>query len=77
MVDRYDALIDSAEHAEAQPAISRRQRAFVGSIGLLHDEIELPYQRPPLSKNYLVGDKPFERILGSSAALSGSKSPPW
>jgi len=26
-------------------------------------DCEPPYERPPLSKEYLAGDKPFERIL--------------
>ena len=60
---RYDVLIVGAGHGGAQAAIALRQRKFVGSIALLGDEPELPYERPPLSKEYLAGDKPFERIL--------------
>ena len=63
MGDRYDVLIVGAGHGGAQTAISLRQHKFAGSIGLLGDEPELPYERPPLSKEYLAGDKPFERIL--------------
>jgi 3-phenylpropionate/trans-cinnamate dioxygenase ferredoxin reductase subunit len=36
---------------------------FEGSVALLGDERELPYERPPLSKEYMAGEKPFERIL--------------
>jgi 3-phenylpropionate/trans-cinnamate dioxygenase ferredoxin reductase subunit len=46
-----------------------RQNKFAGSIGLLGDEPELPYERPPLSKEYLAGDKPFERLLIRNAAF--------
>ncbi|MFD1950761.1 NAD(P)/FAD-dependent oxidoreductase [Sphingomonas arantia] len=60
---RYDVLIVGAGHAGTQAAIALRQRDYAGSIALLGDEPELPYERPPLSKDYLAGDKPFERIL--------------
>ena len=39
------------------------QHKFAGTIGIVGDEPEPPYERPPLSKDYLAGDKPFERIL--------------
>ena len=66
---RYDVLIAGAGHAGAQAAIALRQHKFAGSIGLLGDEPELPYERPPLSKEYLAGDKPFERLLIRNAAF--------
>jgi 3-phenylpropionate/trans-cinnamate dioxygenase ferredoxin reductase subunit len=46
-----------------------RQLGFAGSIGLLGAEPELPYERPPLSKEYLAGDKAFERMLIRPAAF--------
>lgn len=60
---RYDVLIVGAGHGGAQAAIALRQAKFAGSIALLGDEPHPPYERPPLSKEYLAGDKPFERIL--------------
>ena len=60
---RFDVLIVGAGHAGAQAAASLRQVGFEGSIGLLGDEPELPYERPPLSKEYLSGEKTLERIL--------------
>ncbi len=59
----YDVLIVGAGHAGAQAAVALRQRKYDGSIMLLGDEADYPYERPPLSKEYLSGDKPFERIL--------------
>jgi len=59
----FDVLIVGAGHGGAQAAIALRQRKVEGTIALLGDEPELPYERPPLSKDYLAGDKPFERIL--------------
>lgn len=40
-----------------------RQLKFGGSIGLIGEEQELPYERPPLSKEYLSREKSFERLL--------------
>ena len=65
----YDVLIVGAGHAGAQAAISLRQLGFEGSIGMIGDEKDPPYERPPLSKEYFAGDKPFERILIRHAAF--------
>ena len=69
MMDYYDVLIVGAGHGGAQTAISLRQQKFAGSIAIIGDEPELPYERPPLSKDYLAGGKPFERILIRPAAF--------
>ena len=63
MQDQYDIVIVGAGHAGAQAAICLRQMGFTGSVALVGDESFPPYERPPLSKEYLAGDKPFERIL--------------
>lgn len=60
---RYDIAIVGAGHAGAQAAIQLRQLGFEGSIGLIGAEPELPYERPPLSKEYLAGEKDFARML--------------
>ena len=52
-----DILILGAGQAGAQLAISLRQGGHTGSILLAGDEPDLPYERPPLSKEYLVGDR--------------------
>ncbi len=62
-MQQFDVLIIGAGHAGAQAAIALRQQGFGGSIGLLGEEPELPYERPPLSKDFLAGDKDFERML--------------
>ena len=62
-MDRTDIAIVGAGHGGAQAAIMLRQLKFEGSIALIGDEPELPYERPPLSKEYFAGEKPFERIL--------------
>ena len=69
MHDRCDILIVGAGQAGAQAAISLRQGGFAGSILIVGDEPELPYERPPLSKEYLSGEKAFERMLIRPAAF--------
>lgn len=59
----YDVLIVGAGHAGSQCSISLRQMKFGGTIGLVGDEPVPPYQRPPLSKDYLSREKAFEQIL--------------
>lgn len=56
-------LIVGAGHGGAQAAIALRQNGFEGSITVIGREPEFPYERPPLSKDYLARDKTFERIL--------------
>ena len=60
---QYDMLIVGGGHGGAQAALSLVQAGFTGSIAILGEEPELPYDRPPLSKEYLAGEKPFERML--------------
>ena len=60
---RFDVVVVGAGHGGAQVAIALRQRGFQGSIALIGDESDPPYERPPLSKEFLSGEKPFERIL--------------
>ena len=72
-MSHYDILIVGAGHAGAQAAIALRQNKFEGSIAIVGDEPEIPYERPPLSKDYLAGDKPFERILIRPAAFWGER----
>ena len=60
---RYDVLIVGAGHAGAQTAVAIRQARFAGSVALVGDEPDLPYERPPLSKDFLCGEKSFDRML--------------
>ncbi len=59
----FDVVIVGAGHGGAQVAVGLRQRGYRGSIAIIGDESELPYERPPLSKEYLLGDKTFDRIM--------------
>lgn len=50
-----DIIIVGAGQAGFQLAHSLRQEGYEGRIALIGDEDSLPYQRPPLSKGYLLG----------------------
>jgi 3-phenylpropionate/trans-cinnamate dioxygenase ferredoxin reductase component len=58
----FDIVIVGAGHGGAQAAIALRQQGFSGSIALVGAEPDLPYQRPPLTKQYLAQTSSFEQI---------------
>ncbi|WP_263588013.1 NAD(P)/FAD-dependent oxidoreductase [Sphingopyxis sp. GC21] len=58
----FDILVVGGGHGGAQVAINLRQGGFTGSIAIVSDETEFPYERPPLSKEYFAGEKSVERI---------------
>lgn len=58
-----DVLIVGAGQAAAQAAISLRMANFSGSITMVGGEALPPYERPPLSKDYLAGEKEANRLL--------------
>lgn len=73
MAEHFDVLIVGGGHGGAQAAVALRQRKFAGTIGLVGDEPELPYERPPLSKDYLSREKEFDRILIRPASFWADK----
>ncbi|WP_076073117.1 NAD(P)/FAD-dependent oxidoreductase [Sphingomonas montana] len=62
-MEQYDVLIVGGGHGGAQAAVALRQRKFAGTVAIVGDEPDPPYERPPLSKEYLAGAKDFERLL--------------
>lgn len=58
----FDVLIVGGGHGGAQVAVSLRQGGYTGSIAIVSDEAEYPYERPPLSKEFFSGEKSAERI---------------
>lgn len=62
-------VIAGAGHAAGQVAASLRQNKFAGDIVLVGDEPYLPYQRPPLSKKFLSGELPAERLYCKPASF--------
>jgi 3-phenylpropionate/trans-cinnamate dioxygenase ferredoxin reductase subunit len=55
-------VIVGAGQAGGEAAVRLRQAGFVGAITLIGEEPEPPYQRPPLSKKYLSGEMPLDRV---------------
>ena len=55
-------VIVGAGHAAGQAVASLRQKQFAGTVTLIGEEKYYPYQRPPLSKKFLAGDMPAERL---------------
>ena len=49
-------------------AFALREAGFAGSVTLVGDEPHLPYERPGLSKAYLRGEEPAEKLLVRSEA---------
>ena len=55
------AIVGAGQTA-AQAIDSLRREGFDGRLVLIGEEPPLPYQRPPLSKKYLSGELPAERL---------------
>jgi len=49
--------------AGAKTAEALRERGYEGPVTLLAAEDELPYERPPLSKGYLMGKDEFDKAV--------------
>ncbi len=62
-MEHYDVVIVGSGHGAAQAAIALRQAGHEAPILMVSRDRNPPYERPPLSKEYLSGDKPFERIM--------------
>lgn len=59
----YDVLIIGSGHGGAETAIALRKGGFEGSVAIVGEEPNLPYERPSLSKEYLSGKATFDQIL--------------
>lgn len=56
-------VIVGAGHGGANVAAMLRQSGYDGRVTLIGDEADCPYQRPPLSKDYLRGAMDDEQLL--------------
>ena len=54
-------VIAGASLAGAKAAETLREEGFTGRILLVGEEIERPYERPPLSKGFLLDEEPREK----------------
>jgi len=57
-----NVVIVGASHAAAEAISTLRKSGWKGSISLVGDEKEMPYQRPPLSKGYYKGELAIEKL---------------
>lgn len=55
-------LIIGAGHCGGRCVQALREYGWQGGIDLVGDEVGLPYERPPLSKDALTGSKPLEEL---------------
>jgi 3-phenylpropionate/trans-cinnamate dioxygenase ferredoxin reductase subunit len=58
-----NVVVIGAGQAAAQCVESLRRRGYGGALTVVGEETWQPYQRPPLSKKYLAGELPVERLL--------------
>lgn len=62
-------VVVGAGLAASEMATSLRANGYTGQITIVGDEPHLPYHRPPLSKAFLSGDLPVERLFVKTAAV--------
>ena len=55
-------IVVGASHCGVQSALAARRMGFDGRITLIGDEPHLPYHRPPLSKDVLIGKKTADQV---------------
>ncbi len=67
-------VIVGAGHAAGQAAASLRQEGYEGEVVIIGDEPYIPYQRPPLSKQYLSGEQGIERVYLRPEKFYASKN---
>lgn len=62
-------VIVGGGHAGGQAAATLRQNGYSGKLDLICAEPTVPYQRPPLSKEYLRGEFEEDRVLLRAATF--------
>jgi 3-phenylpropionate/trans-cinnamate dioxygenase ferredoxin reductase subunit len=72
MAEQGTHVIVGAALAGAKAAEALREEGFEGRVVLFGSEDELPYERPPLSKDYLRGEVPREKTRVHEEGFYGS-----
>jgi 3-phenylpropionate/trans-cinnamate dioxygenase ferredoxin reductase subunit len=67
VTERRIVIVGAGQAAGRCPE-ALRASGYAGAITLIGDEPHLPYERPPLSKEFLEGSAAFENLLIRSAA---------
>src|SRR5262249_30044215 len=70
-------VIVGASLAGAKAATTLREEGFDGNIVLLGEEHEFPYERPPLSKGYLLGKEDRSSIFVHGDSGSPGTAVDW
>jgi 3-phenylpropionate/trans-cinnamate dioxygenase ferredoxin reductase subunit len=68
MTDEQTFVIVGAALAGAKAAETLRTEGFTGRIVLVGEETDRPYERPPLSKGYLLGKEPRDKAYVHDAS---------
>jgi 3-phenylpropionate/trans-cinnamate dioxygenase ferredoxin reductase subunit len=68
-MSQQTSIIIGASLAGAKAAEELRDQGFDGRVVLIGDERELPYERPPLTKDYLRDEAKREQAM--------VHDPPW
>ena len=63
LMDNNHCVVIGAGQAAAQLTARLRQNGWQGMISVVGDEQFLPYHRPPLSKDYLSGEKSVDDLM--------------
>src|SRR5215207_678004 len=72
------AVIVGANFAGHAAATALRKHGFDGRVVMIGDEPERPYERPPLSKDYLLGlIEPEEFYLASPSSYAKQEIELW
>ncbi len=56
-------VVVGAGLAGAKAVQTLREEGFTGDIHLVGEEGERPYERPPLSKGFLLGKQPIDSVF--------------
>ena len=64
-----DVILVGAGQSADQCATILRREGFDGSILIVGEENHPPYQRPPLSKDYLAGKVDLDRVYSKKIRL--------
>ncbi len=66
-------VIIGASYAGIQAALSARDAGYAEPVTVVADEKSLPYQRPPLSKDFLLGETSEQKLVLRDDAFFASK----
>src|SRR5690606_18155982 len=67
-------VIVGGGQAAAQAVQTLRQAGFAGAVTVVGEEPHAPYQRPPLSKKYLAGERARVRVVVRPVSFYAEKS---